>query len=159
MDANGQIEFTDVVPGRYEIEVSCSGGYVSALTSGAVDLLSRHTMEIEADSEPPSIEITVKQDAGGINGKMEIENRPSEITVLLVPEFPHSIGPLTMPVSSTGEFQFENLAPGEYVAYAVRQIDNLEYKNADALTALTGGERVQVGSNARARLTLRSLAQ
>ncbi len=156
---DGPLEFKNVLPGRYQIDVSTDQAYVSSMTYGAVDVLSTRTLTIEAGSEPAALEIAMKQDGGGIAGKVEVENRPSELTVLLVPQFPESVGPVTGLVSPTGEFEFWDLAPGEYVAYAVPHIDDLEYENPDVLASLTGGQRVQVAANAKAQLTLRSLAQ
>jgi len=57
-----------------------------------------------------------------------------------------------------GQFSFDSLAPGDYTLYGF-STDQIEYRSAEFLRGLTGGESVHVEDGATATVTITRLAQ
>jgi hypothetical protein len=160
----------NVLPGRYRVRVDAARGYVSALTSGGVDLL-KHPIVVASGGSTPAIEVTLRDDTAQIDGTVEdaaTKVFAAGLTNSGVPAFGRSVSfdpaayvycvPLTdsparyteISVSAEGKFTY-SLPPGAYRVLAFRhpQLD-LEYHNAEAMRAydsmgqvvrLVGGQR------------------
>jgi hypothetical protein len=160
----------NVLPGRYRVRVDPARGYVSALTSGGVDLL-KHPIVVASGGSTPAIEVTLRDDIAQIDGTVEgaatkilgagLSNSAPPAFGRLVPydptayvycvPLPDSPARYTeISVSEEGKFSY-SLPPGTYRVLAFRhpQLD-LEYHNAEAMRAydsmgqvvrLVGGQR------------------
>lgn len=56
-------------------------------------------------------------------------------------------------------FAFANLAPGQYRVFWVKEIDKLEFRNAEVLRALRGAATVSVMAKGNDSVTLTEMAQ
>jgi len=149
-------------PGRYRMVAFCFGGYAQSILWGTQDLLSDPFLEVRYGESPPPIVITASKGGGTVRGKLPERkpDQPGMISVLIVPQFAASTGPLEQAIpeamreSGGPGFEFANLAPGTYLVYAFAGRENLEYRNARFLQSLTGGVSVQVEDNSQKEITL-----
>ena len=156
-DEQGAFSIEGVPPGRYRLEVSAPQGYVSSATSGSVDLLESE-LSVSAGIAPDPLEIALRHDAGNIHFRLERPPDASdEMWILLAQGDGKFVGRAA--AEEEVQFHFQRNAPGDYVAYLVKDIDNLEYRNPDVIRALRNGERIHVSAGGDATITLKGAAQ
>ncbi len=123
MDANDDLTLHNVQPGMYDVFTDISAGYVAAMTCGGTDL-SRHPVTVGAHGLRDPIEITVRDDAGELTGKVNRAG-PSGTAdppgwggvVSLVPL--EGAGDLRLgTLQSDGSYTIANVPPGSYVLLA-----------------------------------------
>ena len=155
-----------VFPGRYHVDIECTAGYAVSAVSGTSDLLANPVLTIQPGVPPPPIEIGMRPGGGDLHGKLGPQIRSSGAGVLLVPAFSASTGPAISFATRESdtppdvlEFDFENLAPGDYVAYAFSDISSVEYRNPAVLNALTGGTSVRIEEGQTTEITLATANQ
>lgn len=151
--------------GQYRVRMECPRGHIVSALSGSSDLLSNPEISVQPGVAPPPIEIGLKPGGGEVHGKLASHDAPAGAGVLLVPAFTPSIGPSAIPVigdsgsSDELEFNFSNLAPGDYLAYAFSDIQSVEYRNPAFLQTLKGGTAVRVEDGKTTEVTLTNLVQ
>jgi Carboxypeptidase regulatory-like domain len=147
---NGQFTIERVYAGEYRVTVSCTGGYPSSALSGSSDLLATPRITVEPGVAPAPIEIALKPGGGTLQGKIVINPKPQQGGVLLVPTFLASTGPVFDALDSEPgsadepDFEFPDLAPGDYVAYFFATAEPLEFRSPAFLQSLTGGVKVHI---------------
>jgi len=152
-----------VFGGQYQVRIRCGNGYAVSAASGATDLLANPVLAVQPGVTPPPIEIVSKSGGGELHGKFVGSGHAQGSGVLLVPAFPASTGPVTtelFPLSESAsdlDFDFRNLAPGDYVAYAFSGIHSVEYRNPSFLRNLAGGASVRIEDGKTTEITLTSL--
>jgi hypothetical protein len=162
---NDESAIENVLPGDYRVVLQCMGGYPTAAQFGGVDLLANPKLTISPGVAPAPIEITLKSGGGLLSGKLVVSPLPQTPGILLVPLFTPSPGPVLQPAfpapgSQEGApFQFNFLAPGDYVAYAFSQRDDLEFRNPAFLQSLSNGTPVHIEENGQQELTLSSVVK
>jgi hypothetical protein len=162
---DGVFSIEKVFAGRYVVRTGCSRGYVVSAVSGRSDLLSGPAITVQPGVPPPSIEIGVAFGGGGITVNLTAPAAPAGLGVLLVPAFAAASGPVsavaTLTPGSTDKLvvRFQNLAPGDYQAYAIPDIQSVEYRNPAFLSALTGGTSIRVEDGKTTEVTLTSVAR
>jgi hypothetical protein len=155
----------NVLPGEYRVELQCRGGYPTAILLGRIDLLPNPRVTIVPGMVPEPIEITLKPGGSMLTAKLVVSPMPDMPTVLLVPSFGASQGPLLAPIALSRDsngaalFGFLNLAPGDYVAYAFSHADEVEFRNPAFLQTLGGGTLVRIEENADKEITLKSVVK
>jgi hypothetical protein len=165
MEPGHEFSVPNVFWGQYRVRMECQSGHIVSALSGSSDLLSNPEISLQPGVAPPPIEIGLKLGGGEIHGKLEIHDAPVATGVLLVPAFAASTGPNASRASwdlgshDVLQFSFSNLAPGDYLAYAVSDIQSVEYRNPAFLQALKGGTAVRVEDGKTAEVTLTSLVQ
>lgn len=148
-----------VFSGRYRVNINCMGGYVVSAVSSGSDLLA--SPEITVQPGQPPIEINMRP-GGGLHVKLT--NPPAPRTgVLLVPAFSGSTGPVPglageEYLAEDAEIHFVGLAPGDYLAYALADLQSLEYRSPEFLHGLTGGTSVHIEEGKENEITLTSLS-
>jgi hypothetical protein len=139
----------DVEPGRYAVDVLPNSGrwYVQAASCGSTNLL-RDELTVTAGAQLPPIEVVLRDDGGSLSGNVEAGGKPAPAAVLLVPE---RAGPALIKLANAGEggeFQFGQVAPGNYRLLAFDSVDKLEYRNPQVLDDyLSSGTSVAVQGN------------
>ena len=145
--ANGDqpaMEIVGAEPGSYSVEINSYGAYVKSATSGSTDLLHDDLL-VPEDGVVAPLEIVLGNDGGEIAGSLKLPEQVSSATVLLVPETGSPTEIKTRVIESTGQFQFEQVRPGNYVLLAFDHFEDLEYRNPDVLdNYLSSGTRVSV---------------
>jgi len=164
MEASHQFSVPNVFWGQYRVRMECPGGHIVSALSGNSDLLSNPEISLQPGVAPPSIEIGLKPGGAELHGKLAVHDAPAGTGVLLVPTFAASMGPIALQAFGAGNpdelrFNFSNLAPGDYLAYAFSDIQSVEYRNPAFLQALRGGTTVRVEDGKTAEVTLTSLVQ
>jgi protocatechuate 3,4-dioxygenase beta subunit len=147
---------TNVFPGPYRVEFWCTGGYVTSAMFGTNDLLSNPAITIQPGGTPPPIEIAMKPGGGTIHAKLAAKSARQRGAVLAVPGFSSSTGPSFLPLGFADdgqEIELDSLAPGDYLVYAF-STQEVEYRNAAVLQALTGGTSVHVDDGKTSEITL-----
>jgi hypothetical protein len=150
-DEEGRFAIEGVAQGRYHLQVMPFGGYVAAAISGTQDLLQGELV-VGAGTAPAAIEIDVRDDGGVVN----VQTAEVQGTVLLAA--PNG-GETQHAPAMQGGVQFGSLAPGEYQVYWLKEIDRLEYRNADVLRMLRGGTRVTLTAKGSASVVVKEMAQ
>jgi hypothetical protein len=149
-----------LVPPRQESSI-LSNLYVKSIRLGSADALNGG---LHLDGRPDApLEIVIGTTPGSVEGVVVNQNREP------VPNVPVSMLPdaarrgrfdLYKSVSSdaAGRFKFEQVPPGDYVAFAWDGFESGEWQNADFVAPYEGrGTRVRVLDNASAVLELTAL--
>jgi hypothetical protein len=145
----------NVLTGRYDVRFYCSGGYATSAMFGTTDLLSNPTITVQPGAAPPPIEIAMHPGGGTIHGKLKLAETSIPGGVLAIPVLSSSTGPIFEPAGGDDhEFDFENLAPGDYTLYAFSTFEQIEYRNPAFLQKLTGGAGIHVDDGKTSEITL-----
>jgi protocatechuate 3,4-dioxygenase beta subunit len=126
----------NVAPGTYKAVLFPFGDfYVASARYGNVDLL-RENLTI-SQSSADTIEIVLRDDGGKIKASIISDGKPSNGTLLIVPEHGTPYAPRNQMRSGQGMalVSLQQLAPGSYSILAFDSLDDLEYSNPDALDA------------------------
>ena len=113
--------------------------YVASARSGDTNLLAENlTVSAEAPVQP--IEIVLRHDVATIDGNVSFNGKPAPGVVLLIPQSrPRQA--VSIPVGPNGEFRMDSLPPGEYNAYALDDVDELEYAIPEVMNKYKPGEK------------------
>jgi hypothetical protein len=160
-DASPGSVLSGVLPGAYRTSIHCFAGYATSAMYGGQDLLVNPVLTVQPGTGLSSIEIVASHGGGTVSGTLSYHaaNKVSSAGVLLAPQFSASTGPVinqAFDPGQTGSLQFEfgNLAPGRYLAYAFSNIDDVEYRNPETLQSLTGGVSVDVQDQAEKTIAI-----
>ncbi len=162
---NREAVVKDVLPGDYRVSLSCQGQYVTAVTAGRADLLYDPRLVVLPGANPEPIEITVKSGGGELSGELIVDPMPPVPGILLVPSMGALAGPTFQRMSSPAIagggaiFNFTTLVPGDYVAYAFSQADDIEFRNPEFLQSLRGGTSVHIAEGEKKEITITSVVK
>ena len=120
--------FEHVLPDRYHLDIRClMGGWVRSATYGETDTL-RQSMTVGGGGQ--SLKIELGDQSGEVSGTVRDANGvPTAAMVILIPE---DGAPALQTVALRGRgFQFANVPPGRYHAYAWMAKMQPEYENPD----------------------------
>lgn len=159
--------FGDLQPGSYRVRSRCQPwGYVASLTSGGTNLLQQ-PLVVGIGAAVPGMEVTIRDDGAMVTGSLDNWPPPgrreqannfsgSVPTVLLLPAGDSSGQFCQAWASPNGEFSFQQVAPGEYLALAFDHMpEDLEYDNAEAIKKLEPkGKRVRLVVDQKEHLQL-----
>jgi len=138
------MEIAGVEPGSYLVEVNSYDSYVKSATSGSTDLLNDDLL-VPGDGRVAPVDIVLSNDGGEVGGSVKLPDHDSSASVLLVPETRSSKEIKTVVTQATGQFQFEQVRPGNYILFAFDRVEDLEYRNPDVLSSyLSKGTHVTV---------------
>jgi hypothetical protein len=150
----GNLEIEGADPATYSVEITAYGKYVISATSGSTDLL-QNDLVVSTDGRAEPIEIVVGSDGGEVSGTVHLAEHASGATVFLVPEHGPARQLKIAGILPTGEFQFEQVRPGDYYLLALDRGDDLEYQNPDVLSSyMSGATRISVAASQQLRVTL-----
>ncbi|MBV8072983.1 MAG: carboxypeptidase regulatory-like domain-containing protein, partial [Acidobacteriaceae bacterium] len=137
-------------PGSYMVSVPGTGsnGCIDTVMSGATDL-GRDNLVISSGATHAPIDITLRTDCASLTVNVDSGSN-SQATVLLIAN-----NRLLQPFlgGTGGTVHFGNLPPGEYVAYALSSIDDLEYANPEVMRAYPG-QSITLAPNQQAELKI-----
>jgi hypothetical protein len=154
--APGQSDgFQNVAPGVYTVQANGPTGtwYVKSLRSGGIDLLSEDLTVMEG-AQPQPIEVTLRDDGASVRGTVTPADDTAPAIVLLIqPRGTRNlvkVGP-----AFQGKFQFDGVAPGDYLLLAVDGVERLEYENPEVLDPyLSKAEHISLQPHGMANLNL-----
>jgi hypothetical protein len=165
-------QISNVHPGSYRVRRACNPvAYIAAVDSGGKDLLEQ-PLVVGAGAAIPPLEVTVRDDGAQLEGKIDdwpssespstpsgfrIFGPNSPVVVLFPP--PDGAGQFCQAaVSTSGDFSFPQVPPGDYRALAFEHFPgDFDYQNREAMQPyeskaqelhLTAGQKQQL------RLTL-----
>ena len=151
-----QIE--SVPPGKYWIQANAFEGYISSISSGGVDL-AHDVLTVGAGGSSAPIEVTLRNDAGSIDGTIgagpALSGDTSHAWIYAIPLFgTTSELPSAVPDSS-GKFTFDRLPPGSYRVVACDSPRQIEFRTPEGLAAWAGrGQVVNVEAGGAAHVQL-----
>ena len=147
----------DVQPGTYAAEFTSSPPWhVDSAVCGDIDLMSDN-LTISPGAPTPPIQIVLRDDSATLRGTISSEGEPVTAAVVLVPQRAPRQPAVTVDYAGN-EFQFANLAPGDYSVFAVNRVDGLEYANPEVLQPyLSKATRVTLQPNGKAKIDLEVL--
>jgi hypothetical protein len=150
----GSLEIEGAEPATYSVEINAYAKYAVSATSGSTDLL-HDDLTVSADGRAEPIEIVLGSDGGEITGSVRLSDHASDAAVLLVPERGAAGQVKAATVQSSGEFQFQQVRPGEYSLFAIDRGDDLEYQNPDVLNGyLSNATRISVAPRQKTTATI-----
>lgn len=168
---NGEVTFTDVLPGSYRLAFNCFIGYVTSAHLGGTDLLANPVLTIAPGVAPPTIEVAARFGGGTLSVTLKGGDaaKDAQTGILLVPQFASAMGPVAMgganaqndqpDAPGSAVYEFRNLAPGTYAAYALAKLSDVEFRNPEFVSGLTGGTSVEIADGKQAQLTLTSVVR
>lgn len=152
-------QLANVAPGQYWVETTPFQGYVSAITSGGVDL-AREPLTIGSGNSTAPIEVTLRNDAGTITGQLNqaaaaATGAVSVTYIYAIPLFPTTSTVPQSATQSTGQFTIPNLAPGSYHVIALDEAEEIDPTDPQELAKFTGkGQTVTVEAGGTAQVQL-----
>jgi hypothetical protein len=163
---HGLFEMNGVVPGTYNVQTTASLGYVSSISSGAVDL-AHEPLVIGPGNSTALIEITLRNDSGSISGTVNppssmgdapINSGPGElgtIHVYAIPLFQSSSQIASKTIQSGNHFNIANLAPGSYAVLAFDKQQEIDASDPQQLSRFVSkGQVVVVPASGSANVQL-----
>lgn len=149
--------FGDLHPGSYRVRSRCQPwGYVASLSSGGTNLLQQPVV-VGIGAAVPGLEITIRDDGAMVTGSLDNWPPPgrreqannfsgSVPTVVLLPAVDGPGQFCQAWASPNGDFSFQQVAPGEYLALAFDHLpEDLEYDTAEAIKKLEPkGKRIRL---------------
>ena len=146
---------SNVEPGVYEVEINTVGPWwAKSVQCGNVDLLS-DDLTVTAGAQMPPIEVTLRDDAATVSGTVGPAEQEEQATVLLVqPRGARNVLKAAV-TGPDGRFQFQGVAPGDYVMLAFDGVDQLEYQNPEVLSPyLSSAVRISLQPHGTASVNL-----
>jgi hypothetical protein len=137
---NGQISpaaVNGLVPGTYDVAASVFGpGYVAELRCGDVNLL-RRDLKVGPSGALPPIDVTLRDGGGQLSGTVTENGQPAPAGVVIYSEDYPKRSQLVQ-TDESGRFSASNLAPGTYQVLAVKNPQDLEYRNPAIMQEYAG---------------------
>ena len=151
------LEIQNVPPGTYSVEINPNGMfYVQSANSGSINLLESD-LSVAAGGSPEPIEITLRDDGASLSGNVSLDNESSSAVILAFPDH-SSAPPIIQPTDPKGSFSLPFLAPGEYKILAVDRVEQLEYRNPEAMRRYFSHARdLTVGPDQKEKIELELL--
>jgi len=154
-------ELEDVAPGQYWVQAQPFQGYVSAITSGGVDL-AREPLVVGPGSSSAPVEVTLRNDVGSISGQLNqstaapaVSGAVSNAHIYAIPMFPTTGRVPQAMTQSSGTFSISNLAPGSYHLIALNESEEIDPSDPQELAKFTGkGQTITVEANGTANVQL-----
>ncbi|RRA47801.1 hypothetical protein [Acidipila sp. EB88] len=151
-----------VRPGRYWVTAVVRGGYVSALSSGGVDLLA-HALVV-APGTSPSFVAALRQDGGQVQVTRTGEALERGAAVQLIPLSADGVARILPVISAEDESQqganpaLAEIVPGDYLAIVTANRDGIAFREPGVLRELKG-ERVTVRAGQLTQATVSTMTQ
>jgi hypothetical protein len=151
-------------PGSYWMRTILSGNGLceQSFTAGGASL-AREPLVLGLSGSAPPMELTLRDDCAKLTLSLPqtlsalVSGEEPSFTVYVVPDFDTTVdlGPVTLRPSTGGSFTLEGLTPGNYHVYTFDAPVRLEYRNPEALAALSSpGQAVSLSSAATSTLVL-----
>ena len=122
---------SNVMPGHYRVEVQqVAQYYISSVRSGDIDLM-REDLVIAPGSQPAPIQVVLHGSPASLRGTVKAGDRQIRAFVLVLPDGDSADEPRQ--AFTAGQFSFSSLAPGSYHVYAFPSLNEIEYKNPEAM--------------------------
>jgi uncharacterized protein (DUF2141 family) len=127
----------DIPPGTYTVEATPNfPGYIAALRCGNIDLLRDDLTVTPGDPLPP-IDATLRNDGARLSVTVTgIGQTAAASVVAYSDKYPKRS--LLMQANGTGMFSLERLPPGSYRVIAVKDAQDLEFRNPAAMEKYLG---------------------
>ncbi len=157
---NANLQLLQVQPGRYWVQVYAQEGYVSAISSGGVDL-AREPLVVGPGGATQPIDITVRNDAGQISCTVHSSAAQSG-TIGQAFVYAISTSPLIQQAPQTGmplnaEAVLQQVPPGTYRVIALDQsinLDDVEKEEMDRYLSRSKTVTVEASGKASVILSL-----
>jgi len=146
LDVNGNFSWPTVPVSRVRLSVSGSDGFFISRMSVDGALVKDGVIDI-VDGAKVRVNLTASRQVGGVNGVVLNGNKPEAGVMVVLALAAGSTDPNSyhaLQTNSDGSFDFAAVPVGDYVLFAV---DNLEFQYADFETVqpyLSSGKRVRV---------------
>lgn len=158
--SNGEFENAEAPPGRYEVILQSSDGYILKSISTLNAKVNGQTIEISAGIV--RLALLASRGTGQVDGVVMRDNKPvAGAMVILVPQDPANNRPLFRrdQSDSDGTFTLPAIASGKYTIVAIEDGWELEWANPAVLAAyLPKGRVVQVEAGSKLNVTVKSVA-
>jgi hypothetical protein len=161
VDADGHFTFKEMLPGKYEFKLNTFDEYIESMRSGTIDVLA-DGLEVGSAS-PEELRVTLRRGGGRIQGVVTGLGPGERGTVALIRAAGLSGIPTIVQAffdpGGMQQFFAGNLAPGEYQIYAWPTEQQVEYRNPEALRALSGNAvAVSLHEHGEEQVTVKAIA-
>lgn len=133
---DGTFSFDNLVPGKYRVNVTpVQGGYVESVRYGDIEA----TGEIEILGSPSPLQIRIRPGGATVSGTVMQDGKPASGIVYLIPA--NAAARTQMLIKSgipdqNGAFSIPNIAPGDYIAFALSESDPGVWEDPDEFRAI-----------------------
>jgi protocatechuate 3,4-dioxygenase beta subunit len=156
--ADGTFSISGIRPGEFRVQVFRlpDGWYIRSLRFGDQDVTDA-PLKIEQGTGAMSLDIRIANDAGRIEGAVQLKDKSAAgATVLVLRENSFDAEPQSMKADQNGMYVARNLRPGTYHVMAVqRDEEDFETDLPEAAEIEKNGETVQLGPRGAKSLTLK----
>jgi protocatechuate 3,4-dioxygenase beta subunit len=147
----GRTTFRNVAPGNYQVEIASTRFYVKSIRFGNQD--ATDGIQVTAMS-PTSLQIVLTTESGFLEGTVSGAGQVivPGATVVLVPAIGRKRSSLykSAMTDSTGQYRFENIAPGDYKLFAWDDVETGAWENADFMRLYESmGQPIRISGNGR----------
>jgi hypothetical protein len=162
VDADGHFTFKDMLPGKYAFTINTYNEYVESIRSGSTDVLA-DGLEVGTAS-PEELKVTLHRGGGSIHGIVTgLQTGEAGTVVLIRAAGLSGIATVTQaffdPNSGEAQFFASNLAPGEYQVYVWPASKQVEFRNPEAMRALSGNAvAVSLHERGAEQVTLKAIS-
>ncbi len=158
VSAKGEIQSPEISPGRYDLLLLSSGGFIFKSISAINAKVKGQSIEI---SGPDHVQLTLvaSKGTGRVEGVVLRDNKPvAGAMIVLVPQDAADNWPLFRrdQSDSDGTFTLSAVLPGKYTVLAIQNGWDLEWANPAVLEPyMPKGESVQVESNRKSDVKIK----
>ena len=156
--ADGTFSISGIRPGEFRVQIFRlpDNWYMKSIRFGDQDVTDE-PLKIEQGTGTVSLDIRIADDAGRIEGAVQLKDKPAPgATVLVLRDNAFDPEPQPFRADQNGMYVARNLRPGTYHVLAVQKDDeNFEAENPEAAEIEKNGETVQLGSRGTKSLTLK----
>jgi protocatechuate 3,4-dioxygenase beta subunit len=156
--ADGTFSISGIRPGEFRVQVFRlpDGWYMKSIRFGDQDVTDA-PLKIEQGTGAVSLDIRIANDAGRIEGAVQLKDKPAPgATVLVLRENAYEGESQPIKADQNGMYVARNLRPGTYHIMAVQKDEeDFESDYPEAAEIEKKGETVQLGSRGTKSLTLK----
>lgn len=129
--------------------------FVKSAMAGGLDVFNA-PLSVPATGAVAPLEIVIGWNGGEVSGTVSIQDKPvPSVPVLLIRIGGEAFAPiLSGSTDANGKFLIGSVAPGDYMAYAMRDASDVEYRNPAVLSQYSG-QRVTVTEGGKQAVELK----
>lgn len=160
IQGDGTFVLERMLPGRYRIRAAMGEYFASSIRAGDVDVL-RDDLVVPLEGAPPELVIEGSAGGGAIEGTVSGIEKKDRVARIAIAEGDCELAvPITTASGEDYLFRVQSLPPGEYRVFAWTDPAQIEYRNPQALQALSADAvTVTVTAGGTQKVTVKAITK